>query len=204
MTSEEVIAIREKLRLSRKQLVHLLEVPYETLCRWENGKRSPSKFYEAQLRKLSGKIEFPKLEEKWIFVAPNIQRIKNAVCKTEGIMFGTVHGLVDQSESLFLAIVRLRPHARTLNDLKHCIGDQERSPGNQRRRIVGFFISADRQIRPRDRIALFIKRHRISKADHFVIYNKAQDEITVWKSCPYLAVDSKEDSVVPIPYLVVG
>lgn len=205
MTSEEVIAVREKLGLSRKELAQLIDVRYETLCRWENGNRSPSKYHETQLRKLSGNIEFHRLKQQWIFLAPNIKHIRTVVSRSKRIMFGTVHALFDQNETLFLVTVRLRPNARTLNDLKPFISNDKNSSRNQRRRIVGFFIAVDRKTRPGGHIISFMEDCYHYDANNCVIYSKAEDDIYVWKLPPYdNPMDTRNDQIQQIPYLIVG
>lgn len=198
MTSEEVIAVREKLGWSRKKLAEMIDVRYETLCRWENGNRSPSKYFETKLRKLPGNIEFHRLKQQWIFLAPNIKHIKTVVSRIEGIVFGTVHALFDQNKILFLATVRLRPNARSLNDLKPFISNEKNSSRNQRRRIVGFFVAVDRKTRPGQHMLSFMN----GCEGHCVIYSKEDDDIVVWK------LNSGEplanDLVCSIPYLILG
>jgi len=204
MTSEEVIAVREKLGLSRKELAQLIDVRYETLCRWENSNRSPSKYHETQLRKLSGNIEFHRLKQQWIFLAPNIKHIRTVVSRSKRIMFGTVHALFDQNETLFLATVRLRPNARSLNDLKPFISNEKHSSRNQQKRIVGFFVAVDRKTRPGYHMLSFMTGGGIFDKGHCVVYSKEDDDIAVWKCCSGEPLDPKNDLVRTIPYLVVG
>jgi transcriptional regulator with XRE-family HTH domain len=200
MTSEEVIAVREKLGLSRKELAQRIDVPYETLCRWENGNRSPSKYYETQLRKLSGNIIFHRLKQQWIFLAPNIKHIRTVVSRSKGIMFGTVHALLDQNESLFLATVRLRPNARSLHDLKPYISNEKNSSRHQRRRIVGFFVAVDRKTSPGLHMLSFMN----GSGGHCVVYSKEENDFVVWKCSSGEPLDPKNVLVHPIPYLILG
>lgn len=205
MTSEEIIAMREKLGLSRKQLVQLIDVPYETLCRWEKGKRSPSKFYEAQLRRLTGEVEFQKLKQEWIFLAPNIQRVKNVVSTNDTMMFGTIHALFDENETIFLATIHLRPDARTLKDLKEdYIQNQDTVSGNERKRVLGFFVAVDKETRPSCHMLMFMKESAMFEGGYCVIYSKAEDNIVVWKYCAREPLDPRSDSLRPIPYLILG
>lgn len=200
MTGKEIIALREKLELSRKQLAQMIKVPYETLCRWENEKRSPSKYYEAQLRELSGGKEFQKLESQWIFKASNIKHIKSVVSMNNQIKFGLAHVLYDEEETIYLATIRLHPNANTLYDLQPFIpiSNQQQTP--ERRQIFGFFIADDKIIRPSEYIETFMNTWRADYVSNCIIYNKAKDDIYVWK----LSTSEYGFVTQPIPFIILG
>jgi len=176
MTSDEVRVIREKLRLTRKELAQQLAVPYETLCRWENGNRSPSKSYEAKLRQLSGSTPSQR-DEHWIFLSSNLRRVRHVVAQTRGLVLGTVHALVDPSNQFFLARIRLRPDVASMNDLEQYFSTQTR----REMRTVGFFAAGDGNICPTKHILQFMVSLR--GIDHCVLFTRGRQIMTVWRLC---------------------
>jgi len=202
MRSEDVIAIREQLGLSRKKLAELLGTPYETVCRWENGKRSPSKSYEAQLRTLAGEIAVRKPEISWIFKASNVQRVRNRVFECKRPVLGTVHALFDKNQSTFVASIRLRPNAMALNDLKAYIQNGKPASIHENGGIVGFFSARNRGTCPDGQNLLpFMRTYQLA---YCVIYTRAEDCFYVWRLNPFLHVDTKQDRAYLVPYIVVG
>ena len=48
--SEQVKAVRVRLKLSQEELAHALGVSFATVNRWENGKTNPSKLAQRQFK----------------------------------------------------------------------------------------------------------------------------------------------------------
>ncbi len=201
MTSNEVRGIRERLGVSRKEFAQRLSVPYETLCRWENGNRSPSKIYEAKLRELSGR-GCSQVQELWIFLGSNLLRVKRAVAERQGLVLGTVHAPLDPSNQFVLARIRLRPEAHSLKDL----GRYFSAPPRPEMRIVGFFAAGDGDIRPVGWILQCMVAERSRGGDCCVLFSRDRQIITVWRLCPWPPADITQDSQCarPIPHRVLG
>lgn len=200
MKSDDIISIRKKLGVSRKELAEFMEIPYETLCRWENGKRSPSKFYENQLLKLSGNIELKVREEKLIFTDSNLQHIKEIVSQKNDLVFGTLHALTDDSESVLLVEICVRLDVHILDDLGKYLNIQKTSPTNIAGQVIGFFVATDKRIRPANQMEAFMCD---KKKNYCVTYDITKENFAVWKLYPHRSSRLSAPCVRPLPYLVV-
>ncbi len=194
MTSEEIINIRKNLNMSRNEFSHFLSIPYETLCRWENGKRSPSNFYEAKLRSIAGKVDVGLLQEQCILIRSNVEHIKAVVAKNEGPVFGTVLMLSDEQERVYVVTIRLFPRAKNLGELDSYIRPSSLPPRIGTHRSLAFFIAADRIVHPRNVLRNFV----LNQTRYCVVYNRSEDGFAIWK------LRHGQDAVEPIPYTIVG
>ncbi len=203
MTGEEIRKIRKKLRYSQRELAGVLGVRYETLCRWENGHRSPGKIYADKLRELGGVPRSEQRETNWIFCESNIRHIRNAVMNKHGLSFGLMYGLIDETKRFILARIRLRPETQSIEELSKNLTlypPPSRDVGKMP--LVGCFVASDREIRPTGMIAMFLTASETGAADLCMTYNRANDTMTLWRLNP--SYRRQPHIVREVPYHVVG
>ncbi len=206
MTGEEVIKIRQKLGLSRKRLAQLIEAPYETLCRWEKGKRSPSKFYANQLRKLAAKQQPERVAEQWVFTASHMKRIQNAISMTEGTTFGTVHALFDQNRMLFLGRISLLPDAHTVDDLKCYFPKQRLQSDDEQWRIVGLFAAQHKEMPDFGNMwGLMVSNRTFDLGvDHGITYSGEKEKMEIWRLPSHCGLNVRGGVPYRVTYFIVG
>lgn len=200
MTGKEIVAIREGHRLTRKEFAQLLQVPYATLCRWENERRPPSRFYEDRIRSLSAQttLRAERQPEQWVFMASNLRDVKNNVLLQDHRAFGTIHALWDDLRSVFIASVHLRPGVSRLEELGQFISN----PPQDKEGVVGVFVATDLPFQPRDHTVSFMNKYHERGANHCLVYEQIPNAMTLWKFDP--SRNRESDRTLQIPYLTVG
>ena len=204
MTSEEILAIRRSLGLSRRQLASLMGTTYETLCRWENGHRVPSTAYASKLRDLVRKERQEETQEHWIMWAPNIRSVLKEVRSSQGLVLGSIHAPLDPTGRYYVATIRLQPHAKSQLDLHGLISVEMRDSRPKRLHLVGCFVGGDNKTHPTDHIIMFMKKGLAIGADHCVLCDRVTEKLTVWKLASNAGLKRDNADVVSFGYSVIG
>ncbi|MBN1344872.1 MAG: helix-turn-helix domain-containing protein [Phycisphaerae bacterium] len=200
MTKDEIRAIRDKMRLSRKDFAKLLGTPYETLCRWENGQRSPSRFYESKLREVSGTRMSDETGEVWIFNAANLIRVSRAVAHAQGDVYGIVYAPADWRKRFVVARIRIRPELRSLEDTAEYFN----GPKDPRLYAVASFVAKDHGVHPSVLLVQFMKEMRFKDIEHCVLFDRNTREMGVWRVRPATPARLTGEYVLRVAYHVVG
>ena len=203
MDNIEIIKIREKIGLTKKEFAALIGVPYETLCRWEKGSRKPSKVYEKIIYEVIGRKNPISTEQRWIFTAANIKQITHIVHSDKRPFFGIVNAVRDADKKYFIMEISIIQDAYRVEDLKKYFHEKHTSKGKLHYNLVGCFFAGNSRKYPPDNIKRLMVDGLTSGAGYCVMLNRDINEITLWEHCG-LPSSLNSEYVKPIDYIIVS
>jgi len=204
MKSNEIVAIRNRLGVSRRELASLIGTTYETLCRWENGQREPSGSNERRLREIAGGVGRPNDAEHWILLQRNVCSVLSTIRASEGLVLGTVHALLDPDHRYFVAAIYLKHNTRSILELHDFISLEHSGSRARRLPLVGCFVAGGNKICPTDHIKMFMQKGRTIGADHCILCDRASEEISVWKLTARTSLVPDVADVQRLPHVIVA
>ncbi len=203
MTADEVRHFRISFGYSRRDFARLLGAPYETICRWENGDRSPSPLYQTKIRETFGQKGFAQSEEHWVFWEPNLRSVEAKMASSDTIILGTLHAPYDPSHRYYFATVRLDLITKSILELSNHV-TKAKDQGKSRTRLVGFFIGGNNKRRPLEGPVSMMLAGSVVGANHCALFDRETKRFTLWKLRQESELIPYQDPTVVINYSVIG
>jgi len=198
--------IRNSLHLSRQELAQRIGTSYETICRWEKGKRQPSNVYIAKLLELHAKRGGggERTESQWVFWDSNLDRVKRAAMRNPGLTLGIVRAVNDLTGRFFLATIQLCPEVPSMLDLRPRMIELTKARAARRTRIVGAFVGGDGKKEPKDAPVMLMRDGTSSGANHCVLFDRRTEQLTLWRLKERFSPYSNDECLEELAYSVIG
>lgn len=197
MKSTEITLIRERLGFDRRRFAQMIEVSYETLSRWENGVRSPSKTHQAKILRLADPAVPSATNRIFVFRVSNLRHLMHAVSASEARVFGGVIQVeTDPDGNVALARIRLLPEVQSLVSLGegYLRLSSSRREGRSCLPVWGIFVAFDGTVPP-------LETMNFQNINYCMTLDKRSKKLRLWH---WTANPLLPGQLMEVPFYTVG